>query len=98
MKIKRFNPVRSEVYMKITKFNQDDFLRAVDKCAGNVFLVSPYGDRYNLKSQLNGYLALSALLGDHGDELELFCDVKSDEQFLFGFFNEHPESLNMNFN
>lgn len=34
---------------------------------------------------------MTALLEEHGDELELFCYSKNDEHFLFEFFMEHPE-------
>jgi hypothetical protein len=29
------------------------------------------------------------LLGNHGDDLELFCD-KDDEHLFYEFFNENP--------
>ena len=51
--------------MKITNVNQiEDFLSAVNKCEGDVFLTSIYGDKYNLKSALSRYIAIAALLGD----------------------------------
>ena len=80
--------------MLLTKAIQiDDFLKAVEQAKDNVYLRSVHGDCYNLKSVLSRYVALGALLGEHGDELELFCDSKSDEKYFFRFFKEHPEVL-----
>ncbi len=78
--------------MKITNMDQvNDFLAAVDQCKGDVWLVSNYGDKFNLKSKLSQIIGIGELLKTHGDELELFCDNKEDEQYLFDFFREHPE-------
>ena len=44
-----------------------------------------------MKSELSQYIALGALLGQHGDELELFCDSKQDEMLFLEFFINHPE-------
>ena len=49
------------------------------------------GDKYNLKSELSQYLAIGALLKEHGNWLELFCSQKEDEIHFFHFFAEHPE-------
>ena len=78
--------------MKLTKIDHvEDFLAAVNECEGDVTLTSQYGDKYNLKSLLSQYVAIGALLGDHGDELELWCDSKDDEAKFLKFFAEHPE-------
>ena len=80
--------------MKLTNIKQvEDFIAAVNRAHSNVWLVSPQGDRYNMKSALSQYIALGALLGQHGDELELFCDVKSDENKFLDWFHNHPEVL-----
>lgn len=80
--------------MLLTKSIQvEDFLKAVEQAKDNVFLRSVHGDCYNLKSVLSCYVAVGALLGAHGDELELFCDSKDDERFFFRFFKDHPEVL-----
>lgn len=50
--------------MKLTNIKQvEDFLAAVNRAHSNVWLVSPQGDRYNMKSALSQYIALGALLG-----------------------------------
>ena len=78
--------------MKFKNINQlDDFLAAVNKCTGNVYLNSTEGDVFNLKSRLSQYVAIGALLGDEGDYLELFCTNREDEAHFFKFFDEHPE-------
>lgn len=80
--------------MKI--FNEKElnsFLEAVNCAKGNVFLKSVEGDCLNLKSTLARYVAIGELLGEHGDELELFCDDRNDEQLFFKFFKENPEVL-----
>lgn len=78
--------------MKFTDKSQiEDFLAVVRECKGDVILSSIYGDRYNLKSSLSPYLAVAALLGEHGDELELWCMDRNDEALFMKFFNEHPD-------
>ena len=80
--------------MKIKNIkNVETFLAVVNECKGEVTLTSVYGDKYNLKSALTQYVAVAALLGDHGEELELWCTHKDDEKKFFKMFNEHPEML-----
>ena len=80
--------------MLLTKPIQiDDFLKAVEQAKDNVYLRSVHGDCYNLKSALSAYVAMGALLGEHGDELELFCDSREDEGYFARFFKDHPEVL-----
>lgn len=69
----------------------ESFLAAIDACKGEVWLESAYGDKFNLKSKLTQYVAMGALLGNHGDELELFAADKEDEALLMGFLVDHPE-------
>ena len=78
--------------MKFQNIDQiDDFLEAVHKCKGGVYLKSTDGDVFNLKSRLSQYVAIGALLDDEGDCLELFCDKTEDEGYFYKFFVEHPE-------
>ena len=80
--------------MKINDNNTlADFLKAVDQAKGSVYLKSPHGDVYNLKSVFSKYVAIAALLGEFGYELELFCDWKEDEPLFFEFFMAHKEVL-----
>ena len=78
--------------MKIRNIEQlTDFLKVIDSCTGNVYLTSVYGDKYNLKSALTQYIAIAALLGTHGDELEIWCDNKEDEGKVMEFLSNHRE-------
>ena len=80
--------------MKIKNIkNVETFLEVVNGCKGEVILTSVYGDKYNLKSALTQYVAVAALVGDHGEELELWCTDKDDEKKFLKMFNEHPEML-----
>ena len=80
--------------MKIRKINElDDFIATIEAAKESVYLKSQYGDCYNLKSVFSRYIALGALLDEHGEDLELFCDSKDDEQLFFKFFKENPETL-----
>lgn len=77
--------------MKLTKIEQvNEFLSIVDSCNGDVTLRSVDGDIFNLKSKLSQYIAIAALLGEHGDELELFCSDSSDEGKFMNFMMENP--------
>lgn len=78
--------------MKIKNITQlNDFIAAVEKCSGEVWLESPQGDKYNLKSQFSRYIALGELLSDCGDQLELFCARKDDEPYFLKYLRDHPE-------
>lgn len=80
--------------MKLTKTTEKDaFLEAVNACKGDVWLESPNGDRYNLKSTFSQFLALGALLEENGDDLELFCAIPAEEGHFFKFFRQYPEVL-----
>lgn len=70
------------------------FLDAVQKCNGPVYLRSPEGDQYNLKSTLTTiYIAMGKLLEEQGDKLELFAQDSADEQILLEFLCNNPEVL-----
>lgn len=80
--------------MKIKNLTQvHDFLSAVDRCNGEVWLQSLDGDKINLKSALSQYIAIGALLQEKGDWLELFCAEKDDEAVLLQFLHDHPEAV-----
>lgn len=80
--------------MKLRNIEQvEKFLEVVNSCSGNVLLKSNQQDIYNLKSTLSQYVAIGALLGEKGDELELFCDNKEDELKFISFLSANPEIL-----
>jgi hypothetical protein len=77
--------------MKFTKLAEvNDFLKTVDSCKGEVWLESIYGDKFVLKSVLSHYIAMSVLLVDRGDELELFCQLPEDRAKFYKYFKDHP--------
>lgn len=81
--------------MKITNIAQvEDFIKAVDKCDGEVWLESPYGDKLNLKSRFSQYIALGQLLGEHGEYLDLYCSEPNDKAYFFKYFADYPEVNN----
>ncbi len=80
--------------MKLQNIDQlHEFLKIIDDCKGDVYLTSPYGDKYNLKSKLSQYIAVAALLGEHGDELEIWCDDKEDETKIIQYLFENKALL-----
>ena len=80
--------------MKFKKIEDvESFLKVINQCEHDVWLESVYGDKFNLKSQLSQYVAMGALLGERGDELELFCQTKADEARLLNYFESHPQVL-----
>lgn len=46
-----------------------------------------------MKSTLSRYVAIAAMINEHGSELELFCVDKNDEGLFYDFFAEHPDTL-----
>lgn len=66
-----------------------EFLAAVNKCKGEVYLTSQYGDKFNLKSQLSQYIAIAALVNAAGEDLELFCENKDDEGIMMTYIVEN---------
>ena len=76
----------------ISKLN--DFMAILYRCKGGVWLSTPEGDRYNLKSTFNQYLALDLLLAERGDFLELECSHKEDEALFVEYLKNHPDFKN----
>ena len=75
-------------FVRVSDFNA--FIDTVDECKGEVWLESPRGDKYVLKSFFSRCIAIGQLLSEHGDELELFCQLQEDEQKFYKYFDEHP--------
>lgn len=71
----------------------EEFRATVNECKGEVWLTSNKGDKINLKSIVSQYVAIGALLDVEGDNLELYCSKREDEERFFKFFNENPEVL-----
>lgn len=75
-------------FVRISDFN--DFINTVDECKGEVWLESSRGDKYVMKSFFSRHIAIGQLLSEHGDELELFCQLPEDEHKFYKYFDEHP--------
>lgn len=72
--------------MKLKNIQEvEEFRKAVKECTGDVYLKSPDGDVFNLKSALSEYIALGRLLSEQGDCLELFASNREDEARLLSF-------------
>ena len=75
--------------MKLQNIHEvEDFRKVIHQCKDDVFLKSQEGDVFNLKSALSEYIALGQLLGEQGDNLELFADRREDEAQLINFLAE----------
>ena len=60
------------------------FLTVLDSCSGNVYLVTPNGDKLNLRSKLGQLIGLSRLIdGGRINEAFVMCDRVEDESRLF---------------
>lgn len=80
--------------MKLSNISEvNDFLKAVNNCKGDVWLVGLDGSKINLKSSLSQYVAVAELVTEKGNELELFCSELIDEHIFFELFDKHPEII-----
>ena len=62
------------------------FLKVLDSCEGNVYLMTRDGDRLNLKSKLCQLVGLTALIeGGKIAEAFVMCENEADESKLFRF-------------
>ena len=71
------------------------FLKVLDSCEGEVYLMTRDGDRLNLKSKLCQLVGLTALIeGGKIAEAFVMCEKESDESKLFRFnLYKHPEDV-----
>ena len=66
--------------------NVPEFLRILDSCVGQVYLVTRDGDKLNLKSKLCQLIGLTSLIeGGKIAEAFIMCENEEDEQKLFRF-------------
>ncbi len=62
---------------------------AIQKCKGDVILRHVDGtEQFNMKSALSQYIAISRLCEERGDYYEIFCMDRTDEPYMFQFFDE----------
>lgn len=63
-----------------------EFIKVLDSCEGNVYLVSREGDHLNLKSKLCQLVGLTQLIqGGKIAEAFIVCENPDDESKLFRF-------------
>ena len=81
--------------MKIQNITDvEKFFSVIDQCRGTVELVSPEGDRINLKSKLAQYLSMATIFSNgYIKELELVVHEKEDMDRLIEFMlsGENPK-------
>ena len=73
--------------MKIQNIdNVEKFFKVIDECKGTVGLVSPEGDRNNLKSKLTQDLSMATLFSNgYIKELDLVAHDKEDIERLIKY-------------
>ena len=73
--------------MKIKNIKDvDGFFKVIDSCKGTVVLVSPEGDRINLKSKLSQYLSMANIFSNgYIKELDLVAHDKEDIERLIKY-------------
>lgn len=81
--------------IKLHNIDFDDFIAAIDKCKGDVYLETNEGDVLNLKSKLCQFIGLSKILKNtEVSEATVRCTNKDDESMLFRFnlYGDMPEN------
>ena len=80
--------------IQLHNINFEDFIDAIDKCKGDVYLETKEGDVLNLKSKLCQMIGLSTILKNtEVEEATVRCTNQEDETMLFRFnlYGEKPE-------
>ena len=75
------------ITMKIQNITDvEKFFKVIDQCKGTVELVSPEGDRINLKSKLAQYLSMATIFSNgYIKELDLGAHDKEDIERLIKY-------------
>lgn len=73
--------------MKIQNIsNVETFFQIINECKGPVELVSPEGDRINLKSRLSQYLSMATIFSNgYIRELDIIAHEKEDIERLIKY-------------
>ena len=81
--------------MKIQNITDvEKFFEVVDQCKGTVELVSPEGDRINLKSKLAQYLSMATIFSNgYIKELDLIAHEKEDIERLIKYMYQGEEGF-----
>ena len=79
-----------EIIMKISNITDiTGFFKALEKCAGNVYLTTDDGDNLNLKSKLSQYIAFSSIF-DEGmiDNINIKFENSEDARLIVHYLIE----------
>ncbi len=77
--------MRSTVW-SLNNVEVNDFMKLVEECKGNVYLVTPEGDKLNLKSTLCSLIGLASIIkGGIVANASLLCDNAEDESLLLKY-------------
>lgn len=73
--------------MKIQNITDvEAFFKVIDACKGPVELISPEGDRINLKSKLTQYLSMATMFSNgYINELDLVAHEREDIERLIKY-------------
>ena len=73
--------------MKVSHINDvERFFCVIDNCKGKVELITPQGDRLNLKSKISQYASVAnAFSNGEIPELEIVADEKEDVDRLLSY-------------
>ncbi len=72
--------------ISLHNINVPNFLKVLDQCVGDVYLVTEEGDRLNLRSKLCQLVGLTRLIeGGSIAEASVLCELQEDETRLFRF-------------
>lgn len=67
----------------LSNVDVNEFLKLIDSCKGNIYLITEEGDKLNLKSKLCQLIGLSKLIeGGIVNGASLVCDSIDDESVL----------------
>ena len=70
----------------LSNIDVNDFLKLIDSCKGNIYLVTNEGDKLNLKSKLCQLVGLSRLIeGGIINDASLVCESIEDEGVLMRY-------------
>lgn len=66
--------------------NIEGLFEVINRCKGNVELISQEGDKINLKSRLAQYLALAGMFSNgYIRELEIYIEKEEDKEQILEF-------------
>lgn len=60
----------------------DRFFKPLDDCQGTIYLMTKYGDVYNLKSKIGQFSAISVLVNEPKESMYLNCSLHEEQVFL----------------